>query len=320
MRIFLLFFSLLTCQYLVAQKATSAITFHDQSSHGRLGDRLVWYIKIKWLSFQHNIPVILKPFDYSQEFEFHYKEQLYNPRLEKQFTKKTLITNQPFKINPYANTLYEVDYFFKGDLNQAFKNKKFMQEIKTLIKPVKPQEFLDLPKNITTVALHVRKGGGFDQPLLSEQLYKKVGQVYADQRWPNKFPPDQYYIDQLKRISTMLDHKPLYIYLFTDDQKPQALIDRYKKAINANNITFTCRHNDNHHTKNVVNDLFALTQFDCLIRSTSRFGLIAEIIGDHQMSISPTKGHWEGNKLIIDTIKIVTKDANGQSSVIIPND
>ena len=178
-----------------------------------------------------------------------------------------------------------------------------MNEIKKMIKPYKPLPEFNLPENIITVAVHVRKGGGFDAPLLSKQK----SPFYADQRWPTKFPPDQYYIDQIKQLSEMLGDPPLYVHIFTDHQKPTEIVERYRKAVSKPNITYHCREEGNRHDRNILEDLFAMAKFDCLIRGSSHFSLSAQLIGNHMIVIHPKKAKWEGNKLIIEEVNTIIK-------------
>ena len=175
-----------------------------------------------------------------------------------------------------------------------------------MLQPVVSLPTITLPQDKVTVAVHVRKGGGFDQPLSSVQYYTKnmvSRKFYADKEFPRKFPPEQYYVDQIKRISKLFNDAPLFVYIFTDDRSPLRLVDRIKKAVNKNNITFSCRNHDNVHNAHVVEDFYNIARFDCLIRSGSNFALAAQILtGNHKVVIYPKHWQWVGRKLVIDEV------------------
>ena len=156
------------------------------------------------------------------------------------------------------------------------------------------------------MAVHVRKGTGYDQPLLSYQCFdNSTGRVvnnpcvceahkdyFVDKAYPVKFPPDQFYINHIKWLSEYYDNKSLYVHIFTDDPFPKVLRDQYEAAVNRQNIVWGCRENNNAHDQNVLQDLFDMAQFDCLIRSGSNFPQIAQLIGNHKMVIYPRDFEW----------------------------
>ena len=55
----------------------------------------------------------------------------------------------------------------------------------------------------------------------------------------------------------------------------------------------------------IVEDLYLMSQCDALIRSTSRFSIVAQVIGSFKTVIYPIRGTWLNNKqLIINEIVI----------------
>ena len=62
---------------------TSAVTY--DFSGGRFGDNLVSYCHAKWISYKYNIPLLYKPFDYSDQLMMDVLEIPYSDDLEKQF-------------------------------------------------------------------------------------------------------------------------------------------------------------------------------------------------------------------------------------------
>ena len=198
------------------------------------------------------------------------------------------------------------------------------------------------------MALHVRKGGGFDKPLASAQEYAGTEQIKglylfkknplgshndiwpikwpagikyidavkkyiskknncSDYIWPIKFPPDQYYIDQLKELAKMLPGKNLLVYLFTDDPNPENIMQRYSAAlIDCPRIIFSYRQKGNHHTKNVLEDLFSITQCDCLISASSSFAHAAQLLGNHAIFLFPMHAVTFPDKIIMDIVGMIT--------------
>jgi hypothetical protein len=310
---FLNLFLFIVCFFSLAdnQIGTSAVTYRHW--YGRLGDKLLLYIKARWFSYYFKIPFFYRPFQYSDEFMMHSKELYWSENYRKNFKKIITAKSVPGAINPNDRILYEVDYYISNiQVFNVIQNQEFHNLIKAMIAPAKPVPLVPRQNNKHCVALHVRKGGGYDSSLSSQQIYRvleKASPKLADQAWPLKFPPDQYYLDQIVKLSEMLNHEPLYIYLFTDDQDPGSIADRYEKYLNKPNITFAYRQKDNHHEKNVVEDLFGITQFDYYIRGDSHFAQIADVIGNHKIVISPKNYKWEGNKLIISEVNVAIKNS-----------
>jgi len=131
-------------------------------------------------------------------------------------------------------------------------NPSFAHELKKMISPTIQLPKPSLPPDKICVAVHVRKGSNTDRPLGSIQQYsghenlvtynfqsyplvkirsnhfnkKRPPHNHADKTWPQKFPPDQYYIDQIKKLSAMFHDAPLYVYLFTDHHNPHTILAR----------------------------------------------------------------------------------------------
>lgn len=324
----------LLCSFLATslQSQNSAVTILDHVDWGgRLGDKLIMYVKAKWVAHKRNLPFYFKPFPHSDLFALHNLEKRFSSAINKQYgskrTLKDIFTPLEQCIQPNDNTLYIIHYYFHepawGSIQRQYDSQEIMtwpgvfsdtgfkEELRKMIKPRDQIAIVHPPKDRISVALHVRKGGGFDHPLFSRQIYDinnldpietTPTATYADKYWPLKFLPDQYYLDQLIRLSEMLHDQPLYVYLFTDDENPKALMERYKQYLNKDNITFDCRENRNHHSLNLLEDIFSIAQFDCLIRNGSNFPQISQLIGSHKIVIYPLSSKWVGNHLIADQI------------------
>ena len=90
--------------------------------------------------------------------------------------------------------------------------------------------------------------------------------------------------------------------LFTDHNNPQELAQKYRQAVNCSRMIFDYRKSENNEFVNVLDDFFALTYFDCLIRADSNFSIIASKLGNYKLQISPWHGIVEGEETIIDEI------------------
>lgn len=321
-----------------AMQSQSAVTYLGTDEWGgRLGDMLLMYVKAKWVAYQHKLPLLCKPFQYSDQLALHDREQFLTEDMERNLKKKVITCYDGSEIkNPRAfstdTTFYQVHYFFNppqwGQYQQKYNgqeimgwqevytNKEFMDDVKKCIAPRTPLELPTLPKDKITVAVHIRTGEGFDNARLSRQLYAmqdlnpneaRPNGAFADTEFPLKFPPLQFYVDQIKRISEMCKDVPIYLHIYTDSKDPLSMMNIIEFAVNKNNITFDCRKKDNHHAKNVLEDIFAMAQYDCLIRSGSNYPQIPQLIGNHRIVICPTSCKWIGNALIIDEIGIFSQ-------------
>lgn len=317
---FILFF--MSFQQFIISLPTSAITYIAQGEKGgggRLGDQLWKYCKAKWISHYYKIPLLYKPFKYSDQLVLHEQESHYKQEDKARFIKNVVISNvrSDRAIMSDANILYEI--VFNASIKHAYKlengktttirdlfsacalDKNFSKKLKELIKPAIKINKVSPPINMITVAVHVRKGGGYDPPLFSRSI------DFIDKKRPKKFPPDSYYIEQIKKLSNMYEDAPMYIHIFTDDPHPEKIAKKYEAEVGASNLCFGYREQDNHYDTNVLEDFFSMADFDCLIRPGSNFSKIAQLIGNHQVIIFPEHAKWEGDKLFIDGVKIIDK-------------
>jgi len=130
---------------------------------------------------------------------------------------------------------------------------------------------------------------------------------YEDINVPLRLPPEQYYIDQIKMLSKILNDPPLFVYIFTDDANPKRIVNKFNEVLQKPNITFACREQGNRYDTNILEDFFAMIKFDCLIRPHSHFSMSAQLIGNHKIVIYPRIGVWYGNKLVINDIGIAIR-------------
>lgn len=298
-------------------KQTSAITFQGG---GRFGDQLITYCKAKWLSYKYEIPFMCPDFLLKDTLQLAKKEKQLTKAKRKKFQREVIVKDEK-DIDPTASsTLFVVDYYVTMQdfsTHQAFKklisdHPLFLKELRLQIAPRKPLKKLILPKDTLTVALHVRRGSAKDKPLLHNKN-EKDHIAYADKRWPCKFPPDEYYIEQIKRLDILTGHQPMYVHIFTDATDPESIARTYQESLNLPHISFGCQQGSQR-DNSIINDLFAMMQFDCLIRSSSNYSSIAYLLGDHMHMIAASHGTWHKNFLTIDQILISFRQDDGTIS------
>lgn len=256
---------------------------------GRFGDRLICYLHAKWISYHYEMPLLYKPFVYSDQLAMHTLEKHYSEAKKSSYSKiVTPSSGDKINYRKKRSTLFVIPYFpeslWEHEAQQNlyyyfsvdWKNAGFRTEIKKMIawKDFKPQ--IKLPANRISVAVHIRRGGGFDP-------------VETATNAPLKLPPDTFYIDQIKNIYEILDEQPLYVYIFTDEPNPLDIVKNYQLQMEDRDILFGCRVGENSHSLNVLQDFFEMMRFECLIRPDSNFSIIPSLMKDYRILIKPTK-------------------------------
>ena len=369
--IFTVLISIYVIGFVIFNLTCPRLAIINRTSMDRFGDQIIIYSKAKWLSYKYKIPFLLVPFEKSNKLNLFYEEKhcsklayycypiLYTifghyvkVRTENDLTK-VLKTNSKLPtlfISRIGTKLHEhletdIEYnnntaWFSSLLYELMiQNSDFAKDLKNMLQPKDKIEKLTLPKDKITVAVHLRKGGGFDPELKSAQYYntseyeteyeeinisknntsniKRIVESttkiddrilaltkksFSDQCWPEKFPPEQYYVEQIKKLSNLFNNKPIYIHIFTDDKNPNKLKKQIKKSVNLPNVEFTY----NKQNKNILQDYSAMTQFDCLIRSMSGFAYLSQLLGNHKIIIYPIHLTWiNSDLLIVDKVGII---------------
>ena len=303
----------LCCLFQVSLAAASAVTY--TFSGGRLGDNLLAYCHAKWIANKFKIPLLYKPFSYSDRLMMHILEQKYDDARVKNFESIVMVQNLN-QINPDANILYVIRYFpesmfeltrphFAHYFIVDWNDPAYKSELQKMLAPLNMPILIQPPQGYLSVAVHVRKGTGYDISTLAE-----FDKLCADS--PFKMPPDSFYIAQIKRIAQIYQgSKPLYVYLFTDHNNPAEIVEYYKSQLQDSSIVFDYRKTKNIHNANVLEDFYSITNFDCLIRPDSNFSFIASKISDHQLIISPS-GYMikDGRVIITETTETVRDSAH----------
>ena len=259
-------------------------------SPGRFGDNLFSFSHALWVSYKKNIPLLYYPFRYGSLLKLSQLHEHYDPA--KQHGKYHLVFNKfDNKFSDFDKILnrsygYTIEHLFMVPWFPPFKinweDKNFIELLKKEIASIEPLPILDLPTDKLLVALHIRSGSGSDN--LIQEPGRGVHTVY-----PNKLPPISFYIEQLAKLSQMLNNQPLYVHIFTDNPNPEKYVELLKKRVNKSNITYGYCDGKERHENNVLEDFFNLIQFKYFIRSTSWFSFMAEKLADWKISIVPDK-------------------------------
>ncbi len=271
--------------------STSAITYNLNG--GRFGDNLFSYCKTMWLADKYGISFLYKPFQYSKKLKLHKKGIKYTRRTPLKFKAVHYLTGSRFcKLQAEENILYIKKWYY--DVQVDWKDAMFIKKLRKLIRPSVPLDNnIRPPKNCVTIAVHVRRGGGY-----------RVDTKRLIDSQPLRFASDQFYIDQIKRLATMFEGKNLYVHIFTDDLNPQTIVENFKRRVNLDRISYGYRRSGNNPCSYVLEDFFAMMKFDCLIRPKSHYSRFVERLGNNKVIIAPI--HVSKNKggEVIDTIRI----------------
>ena len=216
--------------------------------------------------------------------------------------------------------------------------KPFSSELKKMLTPITPIT-QKMPTDQVTVAVHIRTGEGYDykkdpdfiqyydnkknftkynliqindqknkvmffgnkEILISYPENKEKEQNALNKRKLSmlRFLPKQYYVDQIIKLSELLNNKNLFVYIFTDAKDKFALINEIKSKVNLPNITWGYELPNSTNSSNIIEDFDAMSQFDCLIRPHSNFSIAASILGSHKIIISPANARWVDEKLLL---------------------
>src|SRR5581483_4486887 len=103
----------------------------------------------------------------------------------------------------------------------------------------------------------------------------------------------KFYLEQLEKLYQIFRGYPLYVYLFTEDPQPLVIKERFEKHFREKKIQFDCRTSINNEFLNVLEDFFAIMQFDCFIHGESNYALCISKIHDFMMDIYPKEGKFK---------------------------
>ncbi|MDR3645985.1 MAG: hypothetical protein P4L22_00405 [Candidatus Babeliales bacterium] len=329
-----------------------AQNFITNERGAQVGDCITSYCLAKILSikYKENLQYTYTPFIHSELFVFDHE-----PRIDINHVFSEQI--RVFDEGCITNNLNKDNVLFTCHLETKINqiDQPCIDLIKQEVQFKQIPKVNKIPTDVTTMAVHIRKGNGggqfFDGQQTSLQAFdfnreqvkylnnyvsypfdwesytRNNGHLVCNilenykeyepnwsfsgkpvdkvDKWQTKFPPDQFYIDQIIKVSKELNHQKLYVQLFTDDKNPYELITKLKNAVNLENITFFYEDNRNSSYKEqIFRDLYAMSKFDILIRSQSYFSRVAELMGNHKLVIYPLEFKWDDNKLIMNKVVI----------------
>jgi hypothetical protein len=261
----------------------SAITY--VTSGGRFGDQLIHYCIAKQLAIKYGIEFYYRRFDYSDRLVLSIKDSLF---VEASFKNhKRIDMGYEFETPPCLEKdfLYVVTpehwKFSAADITWYGIHQTMIDEFKTLIQPLFEIKKFKFPDNMISVALHVRVGDGFDYGIQEDWTIIKPG---------CKFPKDEFFIDSIKKIQNHFNNPHLYIYVFTDAFDKQSVVDRLQHTLNDPSVCFAPlekNYSEQPWNEDVLEDLFFMAQFDCLVRPHSNYSFIAQLIGNHKYIALP---------------------------------
>lgn len=281
----------------------------------RLGDHLLTYSLASAVADIAKLPLHGPSFKYADKLTLS-TDNLYIASKKKRTVILSSYQGQNLAVSPGAPIAYVCTLKttinnmrgFNDFYNYTKTHPLFKAHLVHMISPLYQIEQLPLPSDMITVAVHVRTGGGFDKPLfMNSNLKKKPASThyFADQMYPERFPPESFYIEQIAQIAKLCKNKPLFIHIFTDDKNPPAIVARFKAQLLHINGIFSCRTGENSHDTNVLDDLFNMMKFDCLIRPASSYSKMAQLLGNHTIIIYPKKVKWIKDTLTTEKVGII---------------
>ncbi len=275
----------------------------------RLGDNLYCYFNAKWIAHKYNLPIIFKPFPHANELHLSTIQTCVLPEDMRCMPIGEKFSYEEFEKRKDENIIWEVPFFAFFDAKINWADEQFRASILEDLQPLNTQHIPPLAKARKNVALHVRTGGSFDSPY--ETYYN-----------PTKIPPREFFDEALLIALKEWKNEPMHIQIFTDSTTPAAELQRFKEFAEKHhpNVTVACHACDANNTdteNSTIQDMIAMSHYDGLIRADSGLSKMSSLIGQPVLEISPPGAHSyhvKGNKIVLDTIKIVRrdKDDNGQ--------
>lgn len=281
---------------------------------GRFGDQLTNYLRALWISWKYDLLFFYRPFEFSDQLVLSDHHILFDQELLKPFSAK-LEYFSVFELEKSATVFKYLDKvqnnknkqllwniglltpFIEEHFCEKLDDEDFRNFIQALVKPKNSINLVSMPPNCKTIAIHVRTGVGYDWEVNIQKM-------------PTKFPSDTFYLASLKQASEYYKDYPLYVHIFTDHPQPKILQERFSnqfKQWQIENIdAFHCREVGNSHSENILEDMFSMMEFDCLIHPDSSLSRLAAIIVAHELEIKPS--HWA--EVRRDSLGNLIKDKN----------
>lgn len=271
-----------------------------EQSGGRFGDNIRAFSRALWISYKYNLPLVYSPFehgDFLRLSQIHEHETKVRQRVKKIVHLKGDIDKLLAK-KTRKECLYVIPWH--SDIAVDWKDVRFLQRLKKEIVPIEKLPQLKIPPNYHLVAVHVRVGSGHDST-------GRGGIQDTDRRFPNKFPPKSFYVDQLRRLSEFLHNEPLYVYVFTDALEPQHIVHYFKEHVGKSNIVYDCKKKSTQRPLDILKDFFSMTQFHYFIRPKSFFSSMADKLSNWKVIMYPESSYFENGRLKVAKVETVVR-------------
>lgn len=279
---------------------------------GLTGDHITGYIESRWIAYHKKIDFYYRQFKFSDQLNMHDMHKKFEDYKD---AKKVIgVVDDANEVDVNAdNTIYIMNLFPENN-DVDWENYEFMKMMQKEISPKNPLPSLPIPEGHLPIALHIRRGTSYEFPIFQEgatsNLIRKPEEYdipehnFHDKYMPHKMLPDRWYTEMLRYVRNLYPEQPFYVYIFTDDPKPHVFADIFTKALNDPLMVFDYNkyeidYGAKHYLHNVLEDFFAMMQFDVVIRAQSWFSEMACRLARPKLEISVGEHRWEGRKLVI---------------------
>ncbi len=250
-----------------------------QFNGGRFGDNLCSLSKAYWIASKNGLRFLFRPFAYSGRLVAHHVCDHYDEESVEKYEGQEVI-REKFVLDERVALLYMSTFYCKAGIN--WKDEQFLADMRRLIAPYGDWDYLPLPNDKRTIAIHIRRGGGY-----------RLDSNFCRHRRPLHFPSMSFYADTLKLLLQRFADEHFYVHIFSDDRDPARLVQALRDGLGKDycqRVEFNWRCKGNVHNANVLEDFFDMMRFNCLIRPNSNLSVFAERLGGHEIVAHPKAG------------------------------
>lgn len=292
--------------------------------NGRFGNCLYLYALSIYLSKKYNKPFVYRSFKYSDKLLLHAEadtkfatyeriELIREVRIFSELKKKhkNILFLCGFKTDFVMHQNYLAGcHFFERNIAMIAQNLEILNLLRARIQLINPIPKIN-DQGLPSIALHIRTGGGFQidqkeilklRQSLKDITYQETNMAYLLKFI--QFVGYEFYFKAIKSILNELNDSRCYIHIFTDDDHPEKILNIFKEKFKNEPIIFDCR-KFNGHDFNVVEDFFMMIQFDYLIRTSSTYTQMIQLLGNHKKVIYPAKSVIQNGNINVKKVHIV---------------
>ena len=284
----------------------------------RMGNQLLTFFCAYATAKQKNGTLVFTPID------LDIKKGLVGrlPLIETVDFNKLLVSGSIKKEN---DTILSIPLICTEAALRKYKLSPYKEELKEIVSSTFAQYHkLEKTPDTLHVAIHVRNGFGFDNPLRSIQLYNRNilenqkhispstnpinKNSFLDVQRPLKAPPLQYYVDAINYFNKKIIGDKIF-YLFTDHPDTQYIMDQLNSQLEQK-IAFKkpTQYSLSEGDTRDIEELLLMSNMDALIRpGQSTFSLAAEALSEYQYVVFPSNPRWIGNCLVMERIYLRSK-------------